>query len=141
MTGVQTCALPILHDCRSALEGVGLDPCVGFLHTDRPGRPSLALDMMEEFRSCLADRLVLSLINRKQVKAADFRDAGSGAIVMTDSARKELLTSWQKRKQEEITHPWLGEKVAVGLLPHIQSQLLARHLRGDLDAYPPFIWK
>ncbi|HNR93777.1 MAG TPA: type I-C CRISPR-associated endonuclease Cas1c [Kiritimatiellia bacterium] len=131
----------LVHDCRSALEGVGLDPCVGFLHTDRPGRPSLALDMMEEFRSCLADRLVLSLINRKQVKAADFRDAGSGAIVMTDSARKELLTSWQKRKQEEITHPWLGEKVAVGLLPHIQSQLLARHLRGDLDAYPPFIWK
>lgn len=131
----------LVHDCRSALEGVGLDPCVGFLHTDRPGRPSLALDMMEEFRACLADRLVLSLINRRQIRPADFRDAGSGAIMMTDDARKEILTSWQKRKQEEITHPWLGEKVAVGLLPHIQAQLLARHLRGDLDAYPPFIWK
>lgn len=131
----------LVHDCRSALEGVGLDPCVGFLHTDRPGRPSLALDMMEEFRSCLADRLVLSLINRKQLKPSDFRDAGSGAVMMTDEARKELLSSWQKRKQEEITHPWLGEKVAVGLLPHIQAQLLARHLRGDLDAYPPFVWK
>ena len=131
----------LVHDCRSALEGVGLDPCVGFLHADRPGRPSLALDLMEEFRSVLADRLVLSLINRRQIQPKDFNDSAGGAVTMTDSARKELLTAWQKRKQEEITHPYLGEKCKVGLLPHLQAQLLARHLRGDLDAYPPFIWR
>lgn len=131
----------LVHDCRSALEGVGLDPCVGFLHTDRPGRPSLALDLMEEFRAFIADRLVLSLINRKQIKAKDFSDSAGGAVSMTDAARKELLTTWQKRKQEEITHPYLGEKCKIGLLPHLQAQLLARHLRGDLEAYPPFIWK
>lgn len=131
----------LVHDCRSALEGVGLDPCVGYLHTDRPGRPSLALDLMEEFRAFLADRLVLSLINRKQIQPKDFNDSAGGAVSMTDSARKTLLTTWQKRKQEEITHPYLGEKCKVGLLPHLQAQLLARHLRGDLDAYPPFIWK
>jgi CRISPR-associated protein Cas1 len=131
----------LVHDCRSALEGVGLDPCVGYLHTDRPGRPSLALDLMEEFRAVMADRLVLSLINRKQIQPKDFNDSAGGAVSMTDSARKTLLTAWQKRKQEEITHPYLGEKCAVGLLPHLQAQLLARHLRGDLEAYPPFIWK
>jgi len=131
----------LVHDCRSALEGVGLDPCVGYLHTDRPGRPSLALDLMEEFRAFLADRLVLSLINRRQIQPKDFNDSAGGAVSMTDSARKELLTAWQKRKQEEITHPYLGEKCKVGLIPHLQAQLLARHLRGDLEAYPPFIWK
>jgi len=131
----------LVHDCRSALEGVGLDPCVGYLHTDRPGRPSLALDLMEEFRAFLADRLVLSLINRRQIQPKDFNDSAGGAVSMTDSARKTLLTTWQKRKQEEITHPYLGEKCKVGLLPHIQAQLLARHLRGDLEAYPPFIWR
>ena len=131
----------LVHDCRSALEGVGLDPCVGFLHTDRPGRPSLALDLMEEFRAFLADRLVLSLINRKQIQPKDFDDSAGGAVSMTDSARKTLLATWQKRKQEEITHPYLGEKCKIGLLPHIQAQLLARHLRGDLEAYPPFIWR
>lgn len=131
----------LVHDCRSALEGVGLDPCVGYLHCDRPGRPSLALDLMEEFRSFLAERLVLSLINLKQIQAKDFNDSAGGAVTMTDDARKEVLTAWQKRKQEEITHPYLGEKCKVGLLPHLQAQLLARHLRGDLDAYPPFIWK
>ena len=131
----------LVHDCRSALEGVGLDPCVGFLHTDRPGRPSLALDLMEEFRAFLADRLVLSLINRRQIQPKDFNDSAGGAVSMSNSARKELLTAWQKRKQEEITHPYLGEKCKVGLVPHIQAQLLARHLRGDLEAYPPFIWK
>jgi CRISPR-associated protein Cas1 len=131
----------LVHDCRSALEGVGLDPCVGFLHTDRPGRPSLALDLMEEFRALLADRLVLSLINRRQIRPRDFNDSAGGAVSMTDAARKTLLATWQKRKQEEITHPYLEEKCKVGLLPHLQAQLLARHLRGDLEAYPPFIWK
>jgi CRISPR-associated protein Cas1 len=131
----------LVHDCRSALEGVGLDPCVGFLHTDRPGRPSLALDLMEEFRSVLADRLVLSLINRRQIQPKDFNDSAGGAVTMTDDARKTVLATWQKRKQEELTHPYLGEKCKVGLLPHLQAQLLARHLRGDLEAYPPFIWK
>jgi CRISPR-associated protein Cas1 len=131
----------LVHDCRSALEGVGLDPCVGFLHTDRPGRPSLALDLMEEFRAFLADRLVLSLINRRQIKPKDFNDSAGGAVTMTDDARKTLLATWQKRKQEEITHPYLGEKCKVGLIPHLQAQLLARHLRGDLEAYPPFIWR
>jgi CRISPR-associated protein Cas1 len=131
----------LVHDCRSALEGVGLDPCVGYLHCDRPGRPSLALDLMEEFRSFLAERLVLSLINLKQIQAKDFSDSAGGAVTMTDAARKDVLTAWQKRKQEEITHPYLGEKCKAGLLPHLQAQLLARHLRGDLDAYPPFIWK
>ena len=131
----------LVHDCRSALEGVGLDPCVGYLHTDRPGRPSLALDLMEEFRAFLADRLVLSLINRRQIQPKDFNDSAGGAVAMTDSARKTLLTTWQKRKQEEITHPYLGEKCKIGLIPHLQAQLLARHLRGDLEAYPSFIWK
>lgn len=131
----------LVHDCRSALEGVGLDPCVGYLHAIRPGRPSLALDLMEEFRAFLADRLVLSLINRKQVQAKDFSDSAGGAVTMSDAARKTVLTAWQKRKQEEITHPYLEEKCKVGLLPHLQAQLLARHLRGDLEAYPPFIWK
>ncbi|MDF7800461.1 type I-C CRISPR-associated endonuclease Cas1c [Pontiellaceae bacterium B1224] len=131
----------LVHDCRSALEGAGLDPCVGYLHTDRPGRPSLALDLMEEFRAVMADRLVLSLINRKQIQSKDFNDSAGGAVSMSDAARKTLLTAWQKRKQEEITHPYLGEKCKVGLLAHLQAQLLARHLRGDLEAYPPFIWK
>ena len=131
----------LVHDCRSALEGVGLDPCVGYLHTDRPGRPSLALDLMEEFRAFLADRLVLSLVNRRQLKASDFTNSLGGAVIMKDEARKKLLISWQKRKQEEITHPYTCEKTKVGLLVHLQSLLLARHLRGDLEAYPPFIWK
>ncbi|MBM4152384.1 MAG: type I-C CRISPR-associated endonuclease Cas1 [Kiritimatiellaceae bacterium] len=131
----------LVHDCRSALEGVGLDPCVGYLHCDRPGRPSLALDLMEEFRAFLADRLVLSLINLRQIQAKDFHDSVGGAVTMTDEARKTVLTAWQKRKQDELTHTYLGETCKVGLLPHVQAQLLARHLRGDLDAYPPFIWK
>lgn len=131
----------LVHDCRSALEGVGLDPCVGYLHTDRPGRPSLALDLMEEFRAFLADRLVLSLINRRQIQKRDFTKSKSGAVIMSDDARKKLLTAWQKRKQEEITHYYLAEKCKIGLLPHLQAQLLARHLRDDIDAYPPFVWR
>jgi CRISPR-associated protein Cas1 len=131
----------LLHDVVSALEGVGLDPAVGFLHRDRPGRPGLALDIMEEFRPILADRLALSLVNRQQLKGRGFQKTESGAVMMDDKTRKEVLVAYQKRKQEEIQHPFLGEKVAVGLLPHCQAMLLARFLRGDLDGYPPFIWK
>jgi CRISP-associated protein Cas1 len=130
-----------MHDVRSALEAVGLDPAVGFLHRDRPGRPSLALDLMEEFRPFLADRLVLSLINLRKVRNSGFSKSDSGAVLMSDETRKEVLVSYQKRKQEEIMHPFLGEKVAVGMLFHIQALLFARYLRGDLDGYPPFIWK
>jgi CRISP-associated protein Cas1 len=130
-----------MHDVRSAIEAVGLDPAVGFLHRDRPGRPSLALDLMEEFRPFLADRLVLSLINLRKVRKNGFTKSDSGAVLMSDDTRKEVLVSYQNRKQEEIVHPFLGERVAVGLLFHIQALLLARYVRGDLDGYPPFIWK
>lgn len=131
----------LVHDIRSALETVGLDPAVGFLHRDRPGRPSLALDMMEEFRPFLADRLVLSLINLRQVQDKEFRKMESGAVLMDDDARKKVLVAYQERKQQEILHPFIEEKASIGMLFHIQAQLLARHLRGDLDGYPPFIWK
>lgn len=131
----------LLHDVRSALEGVGLDPAVGFLHRDRPGRPSLALDMMEEFRPIFADRIVLSLINLRKVNAKGFKKSETGAITMADDTRKEVILTYQKRKQDEIFHPFLEEKVPIGILFHIQALLLARHLRGDLDGYPPFIWR
>lgn len=131
----------LVHDTAAALETVGLDPAVGYLHCDRPGRPSLALDLMEEFRAFIADRLALSLVNRQQVQGPDFRTSESGAVVMDDAARKRVLTAYQKRKQEEIQHPFLGEKMPVGLLPYVQALLLARHLRGDLDGYPPFLWR
>lgn len=131
----------LLHDIRSALEGVGLDPAVGFLHRDRPGRPGLALDLMEEFRPFLADRLVLSLINLGQVNPKGFIQTETGAVTMTDDTRKAVIVAYQKRKQDEIQHPFLGEKVAVGILFHVQALLLARHLRGDLDGYPPFVWR
>ena len=131
----------LLHDVRSALEGVGLDPGVGFLHRDRPGRPGLALDMMEEFRSFLADRLALSLINLGQVKDKGFNKSDTGAVLMSDDTRKEVIVTYQKRKQDEILHPFIGEKVAIGILFHVQALLLARYLRGDLDGYPPFIWR
>lgn len=130
----------LAHDARSACEAAGLDPAVGFLHRDRPGRPGLALDLMEEFRPFLADRLALSLINRAQIKASDFVVSESGAVLMTDVTRKTVITAYQKRKQEAITHPFLGDKSTIGLLMHIQARLIARYLRGDLDAYPPFIW-
>ena len=129
------------HDCRSACEAHGLDPQVGFLHADRPGRASLALDLMEELRPVLADRLALSLVNRKQLAADDFRIEEGGAVSLKDDARKRVLVAWQERKREEIRHPFLGETIAFGLVAHIQAQLLARHLRGDLDGYPPFVWK
>lgn len=131
----------LVHDCEGALETVGLDPQMGFLHAPRPGRPSLALDLMEEFRAILADRMALSLINLNQISARDFTQSESGAVTMKEDARKLLLTTWQKKKQEEITHPFLNEKISVGLLPYTQALLLARHLRGDLDAYPPFLLK
>jgi len=131
----------LAHDARSACEAVGLDPQVGFLHRDRPGRASLALDLMEELRPVLVDRLTLSLINRKQVAADGFRVTESGAVEMDDKTRKAVLVAWQKRKTDEITHPFLGEKITIGLLPHIQARLLARHIRGNLDAYPAFFWK
>lgn len=131
----------LAHDARAACESVGLDAAVGFLHRDRPGRPSLALDLMEELRPFLVDRLVLSLINRKQVQASGFTTTESGAVVMDDATRKQVLVAYQKRKQEELLHPYLNEKVTVGLIVHLQARLLARYLRGDLDAYPPFIWR
>lgn len=131
----------LVHDCRSALETVGLDPASGFLHTLRPGRPSLALDLVEEFRANLADRMALSLINRGQIGSSSFRYVENGAVLMNEEARKEVLVAWQDRKKEEIIHPFLNEKVSIGLLPHVQALLLARYIRGDLDGYPPMIWK
>jgi CRISP-associated protein Cas1 len=131
----------LTHDVRSALECVGLDPAVGFLHRDRPGRPGLALDMMEEFRPFIADRLVLSLINLRQVQVKGFVKTETGAVLMDDTTRKTVLIAYQERKREEILHPFIDEKIQIGLLYHVQAMLLARYLRGDLDGYPPFIWK
>lgn len=131
----------LVHDMRSALETVGLDPQVGFLHRDRSGRPSLALDMIEELRPFIADRLVLSLINREQVSKKGFTVLGSGAVLMDDETRKIVLVAYQKRKQEEIMHPFIKENAPVGLLFYLQALLFARYLRGDLDGYPVFIWK
>jgi len=131
----------LLHDIRGALESVGLDPAVGFLHRDRPGRHGLALDMLEEFRAVMADRLALSLINRGQVKPAGFKKLESGAVLMEDGTRKEVIVEYQKKKQEIVEHPFLQEKMPVGLLWHTQALLLARYVRGDLDGYPPYIRK
>jgi len=131
----------LTHDCRSAAESIGLDPAVGFLHRDRPGRPSLALDLMEELRPVMADRLALSLFNRRQLRAADFETRDGGAVWLKDDARKTVLTAWQERKRQERRHPFLEETAPLGLVPYLQAQLLARHLRGDLDAYPPWFWK
>ncbi len=129
------------HDCRSACEAHGLDPQVGFLHADRPGRASLALDLKEELRPVLADRLALSLVNRRQLAASDFVVEPAGGVSLTDDARRRVLIAWQERKKETIRHPFLGETVPFGLIAHVQAQLLARHLRGDLDGYPAFIWR
>lgn len=131
----------LTHDVTSALEGVGLDPAVGYLHRDRPGRPSLALDLMEEFRSWLSDRLVLSLINLNQIRAQGFVQSESGAVTMDEETRKIVISAWQKRKQDALIHPYTGEKMAIGFLPHMQARLLARHIRGELENYPPFVWK
>lgn len=131
----------ITHDCRSALETTGLDPAVGFLHRDRPGRPSLALDMAEELRPILGDRLALSLVNRRQLSRSDFVIADSGSVTLKDEARKTVLAAYQERKRESLRHAFIGENAELGLFPWLQAQLLARHLRGDLDAYPSFLWK
>lgn len=131
----------LAHDCASALESVGLDAYVGFLHRDRAGRESLALDLMEELRPCLADRFVITLVNNRVLRPDDFEIRESGAVMLTDQARKTFLKSWQERKRETITHPYLGEKIPWGLVPYIQALLLARYLREDLDDYPPFLWK
>jgi CRISPR-associated protein Cas1 len=131
----------LAHDVRSALETVGLDPAVGFMHRDRPGRPGLALDLMEEFRPIIADRLVLSLINRRQVSKKGFKVAANGAVIMDDDTRKTVLVEYQNRKQDEVTHPFIEETVKIGLLFFIQANLLARHIRGDIDGYPPFFWR
>lgn len=131
----------LVHDVRGALESVGLDPAVGYLHRDRPGRPGLALDLMEEFRPFFADRLVLSLVNLGQVRPEGFVVEATGAVRMDDETRKAVLVAYQTRKRDELAHPFLGEKVAVGMLFFVQALLLARHLRGDLDAYPPFVWR
>jgi len=130
----------LTYDAASALETVGLDPYVGFLHQDRPGRPSLALDLIEELRPVFVDRFVLTLINRKQVNSKGFIKKESGGILMNDETRKLVLTAWQERKKELIIHPYLKEKMPFGLIPYVQALLLARYLRGDLDAYPPFFW-
>lgn len=127
--------------CAGALETVGLDPYVGFFHTDKPGRKSLALDMVEEMRSVMGDRFVLTLINKKVIREKDFFRKENGAVLMYDNARKAFLAAWQEKKQEMITHPFLNEKIEWGMVPYVQALLLARHLRGDLDEYPPFFWK
>jgi CRISPR-associated protein Cas1 len=131
----------LANDCASALEAAGLDSYVGFFHRDRPGRVSLALDLMEELRPCYADRFVLSLINNRMVQQRDFLERESGAVIMTDESRRKVIKAWQYRKREQITHPFLKEKIPWGLVPYAQALLLARYLRGDLDGYPPFLWK
>lgn len=130
----------LTHEVVAALEVVGLDPQMGFLHADRPGRPSLALDMLEELRAPLADRLALSLVNLKQVRGSGFAQKESGGVLMNDDTRKTVLAAWQKRKTEVVIHPYLKERMPLGLAPHVQATLLARHMRGDLDAYPPLFW-
>ena len=130
----------LTHDVTAALEVVGLDPQMGFLHADRPGRPSLALDLMEELRPVFADRLALTLVNRRQIAGKGFCQKEGGGVLMDDDTRKAVIAAWQERKKEEIMHPYLKERVSFGLIPHIQALLLARHLRGDLDAYPPYFW-
>ncbi len=125
----------------SALECVGLDPYIGYLHTERPGRVSLALDLIEELRAVLADRFVLSLINKKIVSKKNFKVMENGAVLMDDELRKKLLTEWQNKKKESLTHPYLKEKIQWGMVPYVQAMLLARYLRGDLDGYPVFLWK
>lgn len=129
------------HDCRSALETHGLDPQVGFLHADRPGRAGLALDLMEELRPVLADRIALSLVNRRQLAADDFTVEEAGGVRLTEEARKRVLVAWQERKREELRHPFLDEAMPLGVVGHAQAQMLARHLRGDLDGYPAFVWR
>lgn len=135
------CYTLLAFDCASALESVGLDAYVGFMHTDRPGRRSLALDLMEELRAPVADRFVLSMINQKQISGRDFKTSADGAVTFSDAAKKLFLTAWQERKKTTITHPFLHEKVEWGLVPYVQALLMSRCIRGDLEEYPPFMWK
>jgi CRISPR-associated protein Cas1 len=131
----------LVHDVSSALESVGLDPAVGFLHRDRPGRPGLALDLMEELRPYLGDRLALSLVNLKQITGAGFQKTETGAVNMSDETRQQVIKVYQERKREEVKHPYLKEKMEVGLIAYAQALLLARYIRGDIDGYPPFLWR
>lgn len=131
----------LAHDCASALESVGLDAYVGFLHRDRPGRTSLALDLMEELRPCMADRFVLTLVNNRMIRPEDFQTQDSGAVLLTEDGRKKFLKAWQERKRDTLTHPYLDEKLSWGMITYVQALLLARFIRGDLEAYPPFLWK
>lgn len=131
----------LAKEVSAALEAIGLDPYVGFLHRDRPGRTSLALDLMEELRAPFADRFVLSLINKKMVNIKGFTTMENGAVIMDEDTRKNVLRAWQEKKKDEIKHPFLEEKMEWGLIPHVQAMLLARYIRGDLDNYPPFLWK
>ena len=131
----------LMSDCVAALQGAGLDPYVGFMHVDRPGRPSLALDLMEEFRPAVADRFTLSLVNMGVIKPLDFEEQENGGIYLNESGRKTTLAAWQKHKSETITHPFLKEKIPWGLVPYVQALLLTRTIRTDLEAYPPFMWK
>lgn len=134
------CVHSLRREVQSALETVGLDPAAGYLHTLRPGRPSLALDLMEELRGSLCDRFVLTLFHRKQLSATQF-EQDEEAVYLNEKGRRTMLSAWQKRKSEPILHPFLGEKVPIGLIPYAQAMLLARVLRGDLDCYPPFVWR
>ncbi len=131
----------LASDCASALESAGLDSYVGLMHRDRPGRKSLALDLMEELRPCFADRFVITMVNNRMIAPSDFTESGSGAVTMTDEARKAFLKAWQEKKRDTLLHPFLQEKIPWGLVPHMQAMLLARYIRGDIDAYPPFLWK
>jgi CRISP-associated protein Cas1 len=131
----------LASECASAAEGVGLDPQVGYLHALRPGRPALALDLMEELRSPLADRLTMTLINRRQLQAKHFEEKDGGAVYLTEEGRRTVLVAYQKRKEAEIEHRVLERKIPFGLVPHVQARLLARHLREDLEHYPPFIYR
>lgn len=131
----------LCHDAKAALETVGIDSSVGFLHRDRPGRPGMALDLMEEFRAPLTDRLALTMFNRKQLTANDFNKEEAGAVFLKEDSRKKVLTAWQEKKLEEIMHPYLQEKMTIGMLVHIQARLLARFIRGDVEEYYPFLWK
>lgn len=131
----------LLNDCVAAVEGVGLDPQVGYLHALRPGRPALALDLMEELRAVVADRLALTLVNRRQIQEDDFEERTGGAVYLSDGGRRTVVVAYQKRKQEEVEHRVAGKKMPIGLVPHVQARLLARHLRGDLEHYPPFLYR
>ena len=131
----------VMNDCRSALESVGLDPQLGFLHAVRPGRAALALDLMEEFRAILADRLALTLINRGQISSNDFAEREGGAVLLEGDARRTVVVAYQERKQEEVMHPLLETKVPIGLLPLLQARFMARTLRGDMEGYLPFLYR